>query len=173
MVITDGPFTTAGAALAQIDLMLALVARHAGAEVADMCSRYMLLDARQSQASYVSLEFVTAGDARLRRARDWVRARMAEDFTIPALASAAGMSPRTFARRLAENTGLSPVRFVQRLRAERAAELLETTRLPVDEVAHQVGYADASTLRRVLRRHLGGRPHALRMAAREARSIQL
>jgi transcriptional regulator GlxA family with amidase domain len=53
---------------------------------------------------------------------------------------------------LERTTGLSPVRFVQRLRVERAVELLETTRLPFDEVARRVGYAEPSTLRRLLRR---------------------
>jgi transcriptional regulator GlxA family with amidase domain len=80
------------------------------------------------------------------------------------LAAAAGMSPRTFARRLHRTTGLSPIRFVQRLRMEAALELIETTRLPIDEVARRVGYAEPSTLRRVLRRDAGHAPRDLRAA---------
>jgi len=165
MVVTDGHLTTAGAAMAQVDLVLTLVARHAGPTLADACSRYLLMDARRSQTSFISLDFLTAGDERLRRARAWAEARLGEEFTVDELAGIAGMSPRTFARRLAATTGLSPVRFLQRLRAERAIALLETTRLPVDEIAHRVGYADASTLRRVLRRHGGDSPRAFRDAA--------
>jgi transcriptional regulator GlxA family with amidase domain len=173
MVVADGEIFTAGAAMAQIDLVLTLIARHAGPTIADVCSRYMLMDVRQSQASFVSAEFLTAGDNRLRKARDWVLTRLEDRITIHEIASVAGMSPRTFARRLAENTGLSPVKFVQRVRAERALALLETTRLPIDDIARRVGYADASTLRRVMQQHLGNRPQAIRSSARAARERRL
>jgi transcriptional regulator GlxA family with amidase domain len=49
LLVTDGPVTTAGAAMAQVDLMLAIVARHGGARLADHCARYLLLDQRRSQ----------------------------------------------------------------------------------------------------------------------------
>ncbi|HEX8395045.1 MAG TPA: DJ-1/PfpI family protein, partial [Longimicrobium sp.] len=47
MVVADGPVTTAGAAMAQLDLMLALVTRHGGPALAGRCARYLLLDGRQ------------------------------------------------------------------------------------------------------------------------------
>jgi len=58
-----------------------------------------------------------------------------------------------------EAVGLSPIRFIQRVRAEEAVHRLETTRESVDEIARRVGYEGGSTLRRVLRRemHLGAR----------------
>jgi transcriptional regulator GlxA family with amidase domain len=93
-----------------------------------------------------------------------VRANIERDFTMDELASAAGLSPRTFARRLASVCCLSPVRFAQRLRIEAAERLLETTRLSVDEVARRVGYAEPSTLRRLIRREARRSPAELRRA---------
>lgn len=84
------------------------------------------------------------------------------------LAGAAGLAPRTFARRLKAVCGLSPVRFAQRIRLEMAVTLLETTSLAVDEVARRVGYAEASTLRRLLRRDAGRAPSGLRRRGGQA-----
>lgn len=165
LVVIDGPVTTAGAAMAQVDLVLSIVARHGGARLADHCARYLLLDQRRSQARYMALGFLAAADDRVARAEAWARKRLGEDFRVDALAAAAGLSPRTFARRIERATGLSPVRFLQRLRVERAMELLETSRLSLDEIAGQVGYAEPSTLRRLIRNNGGERPRALRPPA--------
>ncbi|MEO7455329.1 MAG: helix-turn-helix domain-containing protein, partial [Gemmatimonadaceae bacterium] len=67
-----------------------------------------------------------------------------------------------FARRVARATGMSPVQFLQRVRVERAVELLETTTLSVEEIARRVGYAEPTTLRRLLRREAGALPRELR-----------
>ena len=162
LVVMDGPVTTAGAAMAQIDLMLSIVARHAGVRLADQCARYLLLDQRRSQSRYMALGFLAAADERVARAEAWAHKRLGKEFKVDDLAAAAGMSPRSFARRVERATGLSPVRFLQRLRVERAMELLETSRLPFDEIARQVGYAEPSTLRRLIRRNGGERPRELR-----------
>jgi len=81
------------------------------------------------------------------------------------LANAVALTPRTFARRIAATCGLSPIQFVQRIRIERARYLLETTRLSVEEIARQVGYAEPSTLRRLIRRDTKHSPGHFRPAA--------
>lgn len=169
LVVTDGPFTTAGAAMAQMDLMVGLVARFAGAEVADACARRMVLDERRSQVPYMAVGLLTASDERVARAAAWARSRLDQAIGVSDLAAAAGLTSRTFARRLSIATGLPPVRFLQQLRMERAVELIETTGLPFDEVAYQVGYSDASTLRSLMRRSLGVGPRELRARARASR----
>jgi transcriptional regulator GlxA family with amidase domain len=159
MVVTDGRLTTAGAAMAQLDLMLTIIARHAGPDLADRCARFLLLDQRQSQSRYMALSYLTAADERVSRAERWARARLHQAFSMSDLAAAAGLGPRTFARRCERVTGLSPIKLVQRLRVERALELLETTRLNLEEISEQVGYAEPSTLRKLLHREaaLGAR----------------
>ncbi len=87
------------------------------------------------------------------RAREsWLRKNIDRKVSMDDLAAAAGLSPRTFARRLKAVCDLSPVRFAQRIRAEVAAMLRQTTSLSVDEISRRVGYAEPSTLRRLLRR---------------------
>jgi transcriptional regulator GlxA family with amidase domain len=163
LVVRDDRFVSAGAAMAQMDLMLSLVARHADAALANQCSRYLLLDQRRSQSRYMALGFLASVDPHVARAEAWARDRLHEEFTVDELAAAAGLAPRTFARRVRQTTGLSPVRFIQRLRVDAAVALLETTKLIVDEVAIRVGYAEPSTLRRLIRRDSGRLPRELRV----------
>jgi transcriptional regulator GlxA family with amidase domain len=152
VLVSDGPFTTAGAAMAQLDLMLSIVARFAGSALADLCARYLLLDGRRSQLPYSTVSLLAATDERVARAEGWARDRLEEGVDVEQLAAAAGLTSRTFARRVERVTGLSPVRFLQRLRIERATDLAASTRLSFDEIARRVGYAEPSTLRRLMRR---------------------
>jgi len=168
MVVPGWPIATAGAAMAQMDLMLAVVARFASPGLADACARYLLLDQRRSQAPYMALSFMAGQDETIARAEAWARGNIARDFAMEEMAAAAGLAPRTFARRLAAVCGLSPVRFAQRLRIEAAELLLETTPLSVDEVARRVGYAEPSTLRRLIRREARRSPAELRRSGRTA-----
>lgn len=172
MVVRDGRMTTAGAAMAQLDLMLDIIARHTNAELAARCAHYMLVEPRTSQARYIAIRFLTAADERIDRAERWARSRLGKGFSMGELADAAGLSPRTFARRLERATGLSPVRFTQRLRVERAVELLETTRLSLDEISRRLGYAEPSTLRLLLRRHGTGGAREIRAKVRGASRTQ-
>ena len=152
MVVADWPVATGGAAMAQMDLMLAVVSRFAGLGLAKACASYLLLDERQSQAPYMAITYLAGQEPKIARAESWVRANIARDFGIDELAEAVALGPRTFARRLAATCGISPIQFVRRIRIETARYLLESTRLSVEEIARRVGYAEPSTLRRLIRR---------------------
>ena len=165
IVVADWPVATAGAAMAQMDLMLTVIAKFAGSRTAEACARYLLLDRRRSQAPYMAITFLAGQDDRIARAESWARRNIERDFTMDELAAAAGLAPRTFARRLKALCDMSPVRFAQRIRREVAVTLLETTSLSVDEISRCVGYAEPSTLRRLLRRDAGHSPSGFRRSA--------
>jgi transcriptional regulator GlxA family with amidase domain len=164
IVVADWPVATAGAAMAQMDLMLAIVAKFAGAKISEACARYLLLDQRRSQVPYMAVAFLAGQDPRIARAESWIRQNIGRKIRIGQLAAAAGMTPRTFARRLKTVCDLSPVHFVQRIRGEVARTLFETTTLSVEEISRRVGYAEPSTLRRLLRRDSSPSPSRLRQA---------
>ena len=155
MVVQDGPITTAGAALAQGDLVMHMITRHTGAQLAHTCARYLLMDERGSQARYAMVQHLAVQDPQLRQAENWVRARLHQSLRITDMADALHLTPRTLARRFEAALGLTPLQFVQRLRTEHALHLLQTTEQSLAVIAPQVGYADTNALRRLLQREHG------------------
>ena len=75
--------------------------------------------------------------------------------SLDVVADALATTTRTLTRRLNAVLGKTPVECIQDLRIERAVHLLKTTKLTVDRIAEQVGYADGHTLRTLLRRRKG------------------
>jgi len=151
--------------MAQMDLMLAVVSRFAGPRLARTCANYLLLDERRSQAPFMAVAYLASQDPKMAKAESRVRANIARDFGIDELAEAVALAPCTFARRMAATCGVTPIKFVQRIRVETARYLLETTRLSVDEIARKIGYAEPSTLRRLIRRDTKRPPGHFRPAA--------
>lgn len=68
------------------------------------------------------------------------------------------MSRRTFERRFRKATGDAPLKYIQRIRIEKARQLLESTSDTFEEITFQVGYEDPSTFRRMFQRYTGLQP---------------
>lgn len=162
MLVRDGPVLTAGAALSQLDLMLAVVSDVAGESVAHLCSRYLLIDQRSSQARYMMRDRLEHEDQAVIAAERWIDAQLDGPLTVAALSAELALSPKTLARRIKAATGLSPIKFIQRRRLSHAAHLLETTALPIETVAARVGYQDSTALRKLIKREFGVTPSTLR-----------
>jgi transcriptional regulator GlxA family with amidase domain len=162
MVISDGPCTTAGAAFSQLDLALAVVADTMGAGVARLCSRYMLIDHRASQARYMIPTHIQHIDPTVVAAERWIDDHLAAPISVTTLSSALAVSPKTLSRRIAAATGLPPIKFIQRRRLLHASHLIETTSLSIEAVASRVGYQDGTALRKLIKREFGATPSALR-----------
>ena len=99
-----------------------------------------------------------------------VRATPARDWSLAAIASEAGLSARPLARRFGTETGQSPITWLVAARLTCAQELLESTGLSVEAVAHAAGFASADLLRKHFRVRYGTNPQAHRLAMRHARA---
>ena len=64
------------------------------------------------------------------------------------------MSPRTFCRQFDHATGFTPGAWILQERLSLARELLETTRLEIDEVAFRSGFGSPTTMRHHFGRNL-------------------
>jgi transcriptional regulator GlxA family with amidase domain len=153
MLVVDEGVVTAGAALAHIDLALAVI-RQRSPDLAATVARYLLIDERPSQAPFVAPSQVAHDDELVKKFERWVRGRLADPFDLARAAKAVGASERTLQRRVRAVLGKPPIGFVQDLRLERAVHLLRVSDDSVDAIATAVGYEDGSTLRTLLRKKL-------------------
>lgn len=151
MVVSDGNLITAGAAFAHIDLALSIV-RSISPDLAQHVAKLLLIDERPSQAAYVAYEHLSHEDPIVIDFERHVRAHLDEPFDVARAARTIGTSRRTLERRLRSALNLTPLAFVQRLRLERARHLSATTQLSTADIALHVGYANAETLRALMRR---------------------
>ena len=92
----------------------------------------------------------------------WARDHLDEPLPVAELARRAMMSKRSFARRFTAATGTTPHAWLRELRLSGAEELLETTDLPVEEIAHAVGFGSAAVLRAQIVRRRGVPPRSYR-----------
>jgi transcriptional regulator GlxA family with amidase domain len=154
MLVRSGPFTTAGAALAHVDLAISLVHRTSPALAAKVAD-FLLTDHRNSQAPYLLGHVAPSEDPLVQAFERTVRGRLEASFDLAALSRSLHTSPRTLQRRLRSSVGKSPLKFVQHVRLQRALELLRSGRDSVDTIAERVGYQSGHTLRQLIRRELG------------------
>jgi len=162
MVVQDRSVITAGAVMAQLDLMLALVGRYANKALADETGRRLAASVRTSQAPYMLPAAIAATDPDLAAVEAFVVERLDRPMTLKRIAEALGHSPRTLARRITAASGFLPNRFVQKIRLSAALRLIEQTRLPLSDIAARVGLADAAVLHRLVVRHTGQAPGRFR-----------
>ncbi len=104
------------------------------------------------------------GAALVRDVRAYLAGNLARAPDLDEVAATFHVSRRHLTRLFAQHAGGSILAYVQRLRVERAKNLLRQTRLSVLEVAHAVGLESPSHLAGLFRREVGSSPDDWRRA---------
>lgn len=169
--VRDGDVYTSAGVTAGMDLSLALVEDDLGRDVALAVARHLVLflrrPANQSQFS-APLAAQMADRDGLRDAQRHVVEHPESDCSVAALARLAAMSERHFARCFTEEVGVTPARFVERVRVETARRLLEDTDEGVEAIAGRAGFGTAETMRRTFVRVVRTSPTQYRSRFRAA-----
>jgi transcriptional regulator GlxA family with amidase domain len=155
---------SSGASNTWHDMALYLIARYAGATVAQELARSFALQWHQDGlAPYIVFEGKTDhGDAEIEGSQQWLARHFSVANPVEEVIKRSKLAERTFKRRFTHATGLAPIAYVQRLRIEDAKRRLERTDSAVDEVSWRVGYEDAAFFRRLFKRITGMTPGAYR-----------
>jgi transcriptional regulator GlxA family with amidase domain len=164
----DGSIWTSAGITAGIDLCLALIAVDLGEAIARKTAQQMVVYRQRpgGQSQFSALLEIERRDGRFAPLLGWMREHLGENLTVDVLAAQTAMSPRNFARRFVQETGVTPARAVERLRTEAAREIVETRLTPMDRIAEQAGFGDVERMRCAFLRAFGQPPQALRRAAR-------
>lgn len=157
-------FVTAGGLLSTVDLALHLVAHHCDRAFVRELGRHLLADSiRQKQSAYAgSLLLQPRNRERFAVLEKRVEERLARPPSIPEMAGLCRMSVRSFHRAFGENYGVSPGKFIQLRRIERAKELLADERLTIEAVADRCGFSQVAFFRTIFARETGLTPAQFR-----------
>jgi len=155
---------SSGASTTWHDMVLYLIARYAGATAAQEVARLFALQWHQDGLTpYIIFEGRSDhGDGDIQSAQRWLSEHFSVASPVEEMIKRSKLAERTFKRRFASATGLTPIAYVQRLRIEDAKRRLERTDASVDEISWRVGYEDAAFFRRLFKRITGLAPGAYR-----------
>ncbi|WUS96072.1 helix-turn-helix domain-containing protein [Streptomyces sp. NBC_00708] len=164
LFVDEGSVLTSAGAASGIDLCLHVLRGDLGVAASNYAARRLVAAPYRSggQAQYVPRSVPEPLGERFAATREWALHRLGEPLTLDALARHAAVSPRTFSRRFAEDTGYTPMQWVMRARIDLARELLERSERAVEQIAADVGLGTGANLRLHFQRILGTTPSEYR-----------
>jgi transcriptional regulator GlxA family with amidase domain len=173
LYVDEGDVLTSAGSAASMDLCLHVVRNDFGAEVANRLARRCVVPPYREggQAQFVEEPFTAvAGGDLFTETLAWAQEHLDKTVTVEDLARRAAMSPRSFARRFRAATGTSPHRWLIGQRVLMAQRLLETTDIPIEEIAWKCGMGTAANLRLHFSTVVRASPAAYRRAFQENRA---
>ena len=172
LYVDDGDVITSAGTVAAIDCCLNLVRQRHGADVANRVARLLVTPPHRQggQVQYIEQPVpILPSESRLPGVLQWAREHLSEPLSLDVLADIARMSRRTFTRRFREATGTTVVKWLAFERIARAQQLLETTDMPIEQVAAEVGFGTALSLRQYFSDQVRTSPSSYRRAFRDGR----
>ena len=164
----DGSVWTSAGISAGIDLALALIEDDLGPDLSRATARTLVVYHRRpgGQSQFSTLLDLDPQSERIRRVLSFAREHLHEQLTAERLAEVACLSPRQFTRAFVTETGETPARAVERLRAELARQRIEDGSDPIEAIARDLGFVDPERMRRAFLRRFGFSPQNVRRLAR-------
>jgi len=160
-IITDeNNIYTSGGAYSWLNLILYLVEKYCGREIAVTCSKGFQVDfQRASQSPFI----IFSGqkdheDKAVQAAQDYIEKNCHCKITVDELAERLILGRRNLERRFKKATGNTVMEYIQRVKMEAVKKSLETSRLGVNEVMDRVGYTDPKAFRMTFKKVTGLSP---------------
>lgn len=172
----DRNIWTSGGVSSGIDLALALIEEDLGIAISKATARMLLAYHTRpgSQSQFSTRPDVGLFSDRVRDVLTYMRQHLEGNLSLAKLSEVAGLGPRQFGRAFFADTGETPAKAVERLRAESARQRVENGSEPIEVIAREVGFSDPARMRRAFLRTFGHPPQSLRRrAVQEQRAADL
>lgn len=155
---------SSGGATSYWNLLLHLVEKYAGREIAITASKVYALEIdRKSQSPFAMFNGQKKHeDEQIKQAQEFIESNVTERILVDELATKFAIGRRHFERRFKTATNNTPSEYIQRVKMEAAKKQFETSSKNVNEVMYNVGYADSKAFRTVFRKITGLSPVAYR-----------
>ena len=160
-VITDEQgIYSSGGAFSYLNLILYIIEKYVGRDVAVFCSKAFQIDIeRNSQSPFMMFKGQKAHeDEPIKEAQNFIEQNFNQRITVDELASRFAIGRRNLERRFKKATANSVVEYIQRVKIEAAKASLESSRENVNEVMYNVGYNDPKAFRTTFKRITGLSP---------------
>jgi transcriptional regulator GlxA family with amidase domain len=156
----DAGIYTSGGAYSYLNLLLYLIEKYAGREVAVLISKSFMIDIdRNSQSPFIIFKGQKEHeDEQIKKAQEFIESNYQEKITVEQLASTLALSRRNLERRFKKATANTVVEYIQRVKIEAAKICLETSRENISEVMYKVGYNDTKAFRTIFKKITGLSP---------------
>ena len=153
ILVDDGGIITAGGGSAWHDLVLFLIERLVGLDVANQSAKMFLLDRHENpQSSYAIASLpISHNDAAIKKAQCWIAENYANADVIIQTIEESSLTSRTFYRRFSRAVGTTPLKYLQSIRIEKAKTLLAETNRGVEDIATEIGYLDVGSFRKLFK----------------------
>jgi transcriptional regulator GlxA family with amidase domain len=157
LITEENGIYTNGGAYSFLNLLLHIVEKYCGREVAIYCSKVGEIDIdRNCQSPFsIFLGQKNHEDAPVKTAQHYIENNISEKISVDELAEKYGLSKRNFERRFKKATANTPIEYIQRAKIEYAKKNFETSRKNVNEVMYETGYSDRKAFRDTFKKITG------------------
>ena len=164
LLINDGDIISAGGLMSWIDLGLEIVAQFTKPHIMRTLGKYLIVDTGKREQRYYGsfTPKFNHGNQQILQVQHHIQANHNQPLNISTLAALAYMGERTFLRQFTSATTMKPVQYIQKVRVQKACELLESTTQSFEQIALNIGYDDVNSFRKVFIKIIGLTPSAFK-----------
>jgi transcriptional regulator GlxA family with amidase domain len=151
---------TSGGATFSFHLLIFLIQKHLGNELAISVSKIFAVDLNRYQQSYFSTfrPDYSHSDEMVKKIQRSIETNYLTITTIEEVTKELPASRRNIVRRFKQVTGVPPIEYLQHIRVEKAKRQLEQTNLNISEIINETGYTDPKSFRKVFLKLVGMTP---------------
>jgi transcriptional regulator GlxA family with amidase domain len=164
-IITDEQrLFCAGGSTSFFNLVIYLVEKYCGHDIAVLLSKSMLIDmdkAPQSAYAIFSGQKEHGLDDIL-KVQSFIEENVNSSIKIDDLVKLTALSRRSFIRKFKGATGNTPKDYIQRVKVEWARKKLEYENIDIQQISYFLSYKDSGTFSKIFKKHIGISPNAYR-----------